>query len=573
MSTKNPWLSPYQRSYQQIKSKLIEDLKTLKDSEGNTLITDYSEGNILIIIISMFAAIAETLHYYIDNAGRESFLSTSRRYESVVKHGMLVDYHARAAIASTVDLVVTRPPGSNYNGKISIPQGSSIKDNQGNTWQVSREVVWDINVSTCKIPLIQHNYHVISDLTNSIIPAGDNVILSLGSLANVGLYEEGTLSLYLNNVKWTLVKTFAYSKPTDTHFMVVVNQEGVPNIVFGDGIFGAKPKPYSVITNINCYITQGYNGNVGIGEITELPSPISDSLSDASASNPNASAGGSNYEDFDMLKEHIPLHIRTQGVAITAQDFEDLAKTVDGVGKAKLEYECGRKLNIYISPDGGGEASTELCTRVQNYIKRFAPLTTYIKVKPAGIAQIILDISVTGKKSFKSDIIKNNILQALYDKYSPEASNIGGSIRLSDIYALIDNLPTVDYLHVNRFYVKPWPSTIVGSFSLVISEFSVVNISNTMTYYVYFTDTNTYTIRSLEGGFVKEGLNATSSQSLIDEANGNNFTIAFENYGYPAGSKYQFTVSQIKADYEDNGYNVPVFENSNQLTLHITETL
>lgn len=70
----NKWLNPYQRSFQQIKAKLIESLTTIKDKNGQTLITDYSEGNILIIILSLFAAIAEVLHYYIDNVGRGIFL-------------------------------------------------------------------------------------------------------------------------------------------------------------------------------------------------------------------------------------------------------------------------------------------------------------------------------------------------------------------------------------------------------------------------------------------------------------------------------------------------------------------
>ena len=63
MSTYNKWLTPYQRSYQQIKEKLIDGLSNLKGPNGKQLITDFSEGNILIIILSMFAAIAEVLHF------------------------------------------------------------------------------------------------------------------------------------------------------------------------------------------------------------------------------------------------------------------------------------------------------------------------------------------------------------------------------------------------------------------------------------------------------------------------------------------------------------------------------
>ena len=87
----NPWVRSYQRSYQSIKAQLLEDLANIKDDNGNQLITDLSDGNILVIILSMFAAIAETLHFYMDNAAQESFLSTARKYESVDKLGCLVD--------------------------------------------------------------------------------------------------------------------------------------------------------------------------------------------------------------------------------------------------------------------------------------------------------------------------------------------------------------------------------------------------------------------------------------------------------------------------------------------------
>ena len=85
MGITNKWLNPYQRSYQQIKAKLIEGLTNIKDKNGDILITDYSEGNILIIILSLFAAIAEVLHYYIDNVARETFLPTARKYDSLLQ--------------------------------------------------------------------------------------------------------------------------------------------------------------------------------------------------------------------------------------------------------------------------------------------------------------------------------------------------------------------------------------------------------------------------------------------------------------------------------------------------------
>lgn len=571
MGITNKWLNPYQRSYQQIKAKLVESLMGLKDPQGQKLITDYSEGNILIIILSLFAAIAEVLHYYVDNMARETFLSTARRYDSVVKHGALVDYHARAAIAATVDVILSRSiTGNSIGAKLTIPQGTLFTDSSGNSWLSARDVIWHSNVTTCKVPIIQHERYTASALNNMVIPTGDRVILNLGTLPNGKYYEQGSMSLQIGGETWVLVDTFAKSKPTDKHFMVSVDESLSPYIMFGDGTFGKKPAAGAKITNVVFYLTNGTQGNVKSNTITSVPSVISSSITDATVSNAYDAGGGSNYENFTMLKEHIPLSVKTLGVAITKEDFESLAMLVDGVNKAKADYECGRKLTIYISPDGGAVASSELINRVYNLLSQRAPMTTWLKVKSAGKVQIILEMGVTGKKSYKTPEIQTQILTALYNAYSPEQAQIGGSVRVSDIYALIDNLSTVDYLHLTKFYIKPWPTTIYGNKELNLGQFKLNKAKGSMTYYITFNSSTTFTVRSVSNGYVTTG-SVGSSIQIIDKANGFDFSLDIQNNSYQSGYRYSITVSEPNHDYEDPGFNLPVFENASQLTLTVKE--
>lgn len=571
MGITNKWLNPYQRSYQQIKAKLVESLMGLKDPQGQKLITDYSEGNILIIILSLFAAIAEVLHYYVDNMARETFLPTARRYDSVVKHGALVDYHARAAIAATVDVILSRSiTGNSIGAKLTIPQGTLFTDSSGNSWLSARDVIWHSNVTTCKVPIIQHERYTASALNNMVIPTGDRVILNLGTLPNGKYYEQGSMSLQIGGETWVLVDTFAKSKPTDKHFMVSVDEALNPYIMFGDGTFGKKPAAGAKITNVVFYLTNGTQGNVKSNTITSVPSVISSSITDATVSNAYDAGGGSNYENFTMLKEHIPLSVKTLGVAITKEDFESLAMLVDGVNKAKADYECGRKLTIYISPDGGAVASSELINRVYNLLSQRAPMTTWLKVKSAGKVQIILEMDVTGKKSYKTAEIQTQILTALYNAYSPEQAQIGGSVRVSDIYALIDNLSTVDYLHLTKFYIKPWPTTIYGNKELNLGQFKLNKAKGSMTYYITFNSSTTFTVRSVSNGYMATGTVGNSIQ-VIDKANGFDFSLDIQNNSYQSGYRYSITVSEPNHDYEDPGFNLPVFENASQLTLTVKE--
>lgn len=571
MGITNKWLNPYQRSYQQIKAKLVESLMGLKDKDGQKLITDYSEGNILIIILSLFAAIAEVLHYYVDNMARETFLSTARRYDSVVKHGALVDYHARSAIAATVDVILSRSiTGNSIGAKLTIPQGTLFTDQSGNSWLSARDVTWYSNVTTCKVPIIQHEKYTTSALNNMVIPTGDRVQLNLGTLPNGKYYEHGSMSLQIGGESWVLVETFAKSKPTDKHFMVSVDESLNPYIMFGDGTFGKKPAAGAKITNVVFYLTNGSQGNVKSNTITSVPSVISSSITDATVSNAYDAGGGSNYENFTMLKEHIPLSVKTLGVAITKEDFESLAMLVDGVNKAKADYECGRKLTVYISPDGGAVASSELISRVYNLLSQRAPMTTWLKVKSAGKVQIILEMDVTGKKSYKTAEIQTQILTALYNAYSPEQAEIGGSVRVSDIYALIDNLSTVDYLRLTKFYIKPWPTTIYGNKELALGQFKLNKATGSMTYFITFNSSTTFTVRSVSNGYVATG-SVGSSLQVVDKANGFDFSLDIQNNSYQSGYRYSITVSEPNHDYEDPGFNLPVFESASQLTLTVNE--
>lgn len=572
MAIINKWLTPYQRSYQQIKSKLIESLSQMKDSNGNNLITDFSEGNILIIILSLFAAIAEVLHYYIDNMGREAFLSTARKYSSVMKHANLVDYHPRGAIASQVDAILSRSiTSASLGSQVSIPQGSTFTDVSGNTWLSSRDVIWYANVSTVKVPLIQHELYTTSTLIGQVIPTGDNIQITLGTLPSGKYYENGSMELSIAGESWQLVETFAYSKPTDKHFMVSINENGEPYIEFGDGNFGMKAPSGQQITDVRFYLTKGMNGNIEPNSITSVPSEISGVITDATVNNILAGSGGQNYESFQMLKEHIPLSVKTLGVAITKEDFVNLAKLVPGVSKAKAEYECGRKLNIYINPYMGQGSDSERIKMVKTTLQQKAPLTTWLNVKTAGVVNIMLTIEVTGKKSYKTAEIQRSILQALYNRYSPESSEIGGNVRISDIYSLIDNLEQVDYLYITKFYIKPWPTTLYGNTSLNISSFDIQDAIGTQTYFITFTSSTEYTLRSQYGGFIAEGTVGNVLQ-VRDTIHGNTFSLGITGT-YAQGYRYSLIISEPNMDYEDPGYNIPVFTNANQLNLTVNEIL
>ena len=451
MSTSNNWLNPYQRSFNDIKAKLISELR-LQIPE----ITDYSEGNIFVIIISIFAAIAEVIHYYIDNMAREAFLPTARRYSSLYKHAKLVDYHIKSAIPATVDVVLYKNDDTPIGQDITIPLNTEFTSSDGKTWISTKTVIWYKDSYYVTVPLVQQKSVGVPDriqLGNILSP---DSIIYITDIPSDQKYVEGSMNLYINDEPWILVDTFAYSSSRDKVYKVEIDEQTRPYIKFGDGQFGMKPE-YNATIEASYSLTYGSAGNIATNNFTTVPQDIQVIDNKITINNVIPATGGSDYETFNMLKNHIPLSIKTLGVAITKEDFEAIAKMVGGVDKAYANYVCGRYVEIYITPDGGGEASSALLDSVEKTISKSKVITTSIEVLSTHKSQVFLDITITGKKSFKSNDISNQVKKALTTAYDYNNSDINKPVRLSDIYALIDNQSMVDYLTINKLYQLPYP--------------------------------------------------------------------------------------------------------------------
>lgn len=586
MSTSNNWLNPYQRSFNDIKAKLISELR-LQIPE----ITDYSEGNIFVIIISIFAAIAEVIHYYIDNMAREAFLPTARRYSSLYKHAKLVDYHIKSAIPATVDVILYKNDNTPIGQDITIPLNTEFTSSDGKTWISTKTVIWYKDSYYVTIPLIQQKLVGEPDriqLGNILSP---DSIIYITDIPSDQKYTEGSMNLYINDEPWILVNTFAYSSSRDKVFKVEVDEQLRSYIKFGDGQFGMKPE-YNATVQASYSLTYGSAGNIATNNFTTVPQNIQIIDSKIIINNVIPATGGSDYETFNMLKNHIPLSIKTLGVAITKEDFEAIAKMVGGVDKAYANYVCGRYVEIYITPDGGGEASSALLDSVEKTISKSKVITTSIEVLSTHKSQVFLDMTITGKKSFKSNDISNQVKKALTTAYDYNNSDINKPVRLSDIYALVDNQSMVDYLTINRLYQLPYPEPQKAT-----------NLPLNITYFVQNvnpkSDSGTQYIVQVNTFFANKHYDVIILYYFEDDP-GNNRVLAAGNYGellsvndiigtnellfqitinkpseeldYEQGSRYTLNILPMNQDLYPLSYQIPIIENQN-ITLSINEVV
>lgn len=570
----NNWTETYRRSFQDIKQDMVSALTSIPSPTGGKLITDVSEGNILVIIISAVAAVVEMLHYYIDNAAREAFLDSARRYPSVQALGLLVDYLPRGANPPTVDVVLIRELNTDTSqADNTIPSGTQFTDSNNNVWQTVRDYVWPKYTTLLRISLSQVELAYDVTIPSSwITPGVDVTVPNRDSVKYISRYG---FSLRVGSERYTQVDTFANCDTfRDRVYRVYTDDTNTTYIKFLQG----HVLPAGKDLTVSYYLTLGANGNIQSGSITTVPNSIKTLGNNVTVNNPEASADGFTEDSIEILRGVIQSYSRTGGKAITNQDFVDLAKQVPGVMDAALDNSNQFSKILYItSLVPGVSPSTELCNRVANYIRANSTIGNIITVLPANISVLKLDLQVTGKPGASESAIKAAILSALYNEYNSSNYGLGNSVRLSDVYSLIDNLKEVDYLYIKDIYLTPYVKAVYGSTNLSmdytrLSTDSINSSSSSVSYLISFT-ANGFKVYSTTGGYASGNFSKEQTQVTINDTKNNvKFNLKLYNLSEISnGSKFQFTINEPGHEFEANQFSSIVFKGD--IKLDIKEVL
>jgi len=463
MALENPWVTYLHRSYKSIKAAILARM-----SSTVTEITDHSESNIFVIIINAFAGLVEQLNYYIDNLGRESYITTARRYSSLIKLTRLIDYRVRAKIGALVDLKITAVDAGGdpvaLDDNETLDAGLIIKDSAGVEFITENKTTFFVG-ATYVVVGARQRVEVIDDNLGTTSAAADQAF----EIADD--YQHNTLQITINAVTWELVDTFAFSGPLDKHFIVNVDENKIAWVVFGDDTNGAIP-PSSQSVLGTYYICDGVGGNVeantliiwdtpGGGPTPPANTPTIDSYE---VTNELPAVGGQDEEGIKGIRKHAPLSLRTLNRAVTLQDHTDICLLVPGVGKATTEFNSAlKKVIFYVAPDEGGTAASQLLTDVVNYFALRKMISTAIEAFAAGETKLRITLNVTVKFRRSITDTEVDIKAALQEEFGFNNSDVDRKIRKSDIIALVDNLDKVDYLSLDILTTKPFPRIMSGS--------------------------------------------------------------------------------------------------------------
>lgn len=453
MALVNDFIGYIDRSYQQAKASILANLRVFIPE-----MTDHTENNIFIRMVGIWTGILEQLGYYIDSKAREVYIPTLKKFVSIVKIAKLFDYRIKGTNAATV--MVKFYFDASLPIALLIPAGTIIGTKEGINFRTLTNVTIPIDGMEAEVQAKQW-----SPITG----------LSLGNSTGLAdqIYDleekvvDGSISMTVGIDTYLPVDTLAYSISTSEVFFASVTEQKKMSVIFGDNVNGKIP-PISQPITVDYYTSDGSLGNVGIGSITEVVTivagvPIGFTLK---VLNEVAASGGVDQEDIKILKKRIPLSIRTLNRAVTRQDYKDIAEMFTSVQKAAVFFECGKTVDIYIAPIGGGPASPTLLDDVTDYFEDKRMITTLVRLLSAGQIQIYIEADITALPNYPNSTVKATVLANLLEFMSSDNQEISGEVKQGDVYEQMENSTGVKVGELIKFYALPFalpkPTTLLA---------------------------------------------------------------------------------------------------------------
>lgn len=464
----NTWVSYIDRSYEQIKSALISKLK-VKLPE----ITDHSENNIFISLISMWSGISEMLNYYIDNVAREMFTNTARQIKSLILLANQFDCRLRGIIPATGKITIT----NNNNTTFTILKGDIFVDQNGNEFVCKNTITCQSNEASVIVDVEQYK------IETSTIGVTNGIALQTIAL-NKAIYHKD-VSLLIDNVTWTQVDSLALSNYLDTHFIVDLDENYQTVIKFGDGINGKIPElGFDILATYKVSIGKLANGLSG--QLTKK-----DDLTFTNTITINYIREGYNVPNLLEIKSSINTWISSLNRLVIKNDFIKAIENLDGVAKIGISYNLGSDLILYIVPDNGN-LTPELLNRITNFVELNKIISIPVVYTQASIIDIKLSVNVSKRLNVDDSIVSADIFNQLVNLFEPTSQDIQGKLVIGDLYEYIEKSTYVKNSEIILLEAKPFARQLntsnILNFSINLKDF----VNNNIKYKVQISFGNKY---------------------------------------------------------------------------------
>ncbi len=428
--------------------------------------TDRSEADFGIVLIELFAYMADILSYYQDRIANESFLATAQERRSIIHHLRLIGYEL--APAAPASALLTLIVSNDKKDTIQINKGDQFatgnsKTEKSITFEYTGEQALSINLNNLKKDSAGEGFkkYVGIPVQEGKTVLNEKIGTSDGS-PNQG-FKLSKPKMIKDSLKiqiktpdkvddWRLKTSLIFSRYNDKHYFIQTDENDNTTVYFGDNLYGQIPDNGAEI--IATYrVGGGAGGNVGGNKITVISkAPKLQSLA-AKVTNDTPASGGKDRESIEHAIKFAPKVFRSLNRAVTEKDFINLALSYPGVAKARAVSRGWNKVTLYIVPEGTQcQRSTDTFKeQIVNFFEDKRMVGTLVDIQDPICVPFDISLKVIVAHNYFADEIKKRAEEAIKALFKLDNVNFGQSMYLSKVYETIEALEGIDALFVYMF--------------------------------------------------------------------------------------------------------------------------
>ncbi len=268
-----------------------------------------------------------------------------------------------------------------------------------------------------------------------------------------------SLSVYVNGVRWEEATRLKEARhltdlgPSDRAFVVQTDEEQKTTLIFGDGKNGARLPTGTENVKAEYRMGIGSAGNVEAERVRLL---MTRPLGVKAVDNPLRASGGADPEGSDLIRDNASLGVMAFGRVVSAQDYEDFARSFAGIGKARAELlRHGRQQFIHLTiagiDDSPIDQDSDLHKHLSDALRTYGDPHHQFVIASRELLVLILSAKVVVHQDYLWADVEPQVRATLLAQFSFAKRAIGQDAFLSEVISTIQNVRGVHYVDVDVF--------------------------------------------------------------------------------------------------------------------------
>ena len=451
-----PQIDYTSRDYASIREDLIDLIQYFAPEWTNRDPADFG-----ITILEAFAFMGDNLHYYIDRAANEGFITTSSQRDNVLQLARLLGYQATDNTASKVTLTFQ----NSLTETITVPKLTKVATSNVVS-SSSPQIIFETDAQVV-VPAKGSGGTITVTATQGVTVSNEDVGVSTGEANQIFELNEGpvidkSITIVVGSSTYQYVPYLIDYNNSDPVFTTYTNAENTTYILFGDNISGRIPPVNSQIT-ATYRIGGGASGNVGANTISYIieggQSGLTVKNQYIDAEDIGAAVGGADRESTDAIRVNAPLSLRSLDRAVATADYAALS-VKGGASKAVAVADVYTSVTVYAVPFGDkgvtGDGVTPsgtfnaLKTILNTFLIDKIPANTSVTFQPASYVDVLIDASITCLPQYKQSKIQADVTAALDTLFDIDNVVFSDRISINDITSTINSIEGVAFVELEK---------------------------------------------------------------------------------------------------------------------------